>query len=125
MFLTHGNLSLGPFSYITKRFKAFLDPWPGIRSYGMQLLNSYYAISNGGWFGRGLGNSIEKKGYLTEASTDFIFPILVEEIGIIGGILILSVLFFMVLRIFLVAIRARDPFNAMMAYGVGTMFLVQ
>jgi len=124
MFATQGNVPLVP-HYITERFKAFLNPFAGLLSYGTQMANSYFAISNGGWFGRGLGNSIEKKGYLTFASTDFIFPVVVEEIGIIGAFLILGVLFFMILRIMLVGIRARDPFNAMIAIGVGAMLLVQ
>lgn len=123
IFATGGNLIPG--SYMNNRFKAFINPFPGIFSYGRQMANSYYAMSNGGWVGRGLGNSIEKKGYLSEASTDFIFPVTIEELGVIGGILILGVLFFMILRILLVGIRARDPFNSMIAIGVGVMFLVQ
>lgn len=123
LFARNGNLIPG--SYLNNRFKAFVNPFPGIISYGRQMANSYYAISNGGWLGRGLGNSIEKKGYLSEASTDFIFPIVIEELGVIGGIIILGILFFMILRILLVGIRARDPFNAMIAIGAGVMFLVQ
>ena len=71
------------------------------------MANSYYAVSNGGWFGRGLGNSIEKNGFLPEAHTDFIFSIVIEELGLIGGILVLGVLFFMIVRILMVGIRAK------------------
>ena len=89
------------------------------------MINCYYAISNGGWFGRGLGNSIEKKGYLPEAHTDFIFAIVIEELGLIGGIIILGILFFLIMRIFMVGIKAKDPFNSMMAIGVGGILFAQ
>ena len=89
------------------------------------MINGYYAISNGGWFGRGLGNSIQKKGYLPEAHTDFIFAIVIEELGLIGGIIILGILFFLIMRIFMVGIKAKDPFNSMMAIGVGGILFAQ
>ena len=113
------------FGYIAKRFVAFFNPFEDATNAGLQLSNSYYAMSNGGWLGRGLGNSIEKKGYLPEAHTDFAFSIVIEELGLIGASLILAILFFMILRIIVVGIRARDPFNAMMALGIAGMLLVQ
>lgn len=113
------------FGYISKRFAAFFNPFEDATNAGLQLSNSYYAMSNGGWLGRGLGNSIEKKGYLPEAHTDFAFSIVIEELGLIGASLILAILFFMILRIIVVGIRARDPFNAMMALGIAGMLLVQ
>ena len=113
------------FGYIAKRFAAFFNPFEDTTNAGLQLSNSYYAMSNGGWLGRGLGNSIEKKGYLPEAHTDFAFSIVIEELGLIGASLILAILFFMILRIIVVGIRARDPFNAMMALGIAGMLLVQ
>ena len=72
-----------------------------------------------------MGNSIEKRGYLPEAQTDFVFSIVIEEFGFIGASLILALLFFLILRIILVGIRAKDPFNSMMALGVGGMLLTQ
>lgn len=113
------------FGYIAKRFAAFFNPFEDATNAGLQLSNSYYAMSNGGWLGRGLGNSIEKKGYLPETHTDFAFSIVIEELGLIGASLILAILFFMILRIIVVGIRARDPFNAMMALGIAGMLLVQ
>ncbi len=113
------------FGYIAKRFAAFFDPFADLTDAGHQLANSYYAMSNGGWFGRGLGNSIEKNGYLPEAHTDFAFSITMEELGLIGSSLVLALLFFLILRIIVVGIRARNPFNAMMALGVGGMLLMQ
>ena len=61
------------FGYVAKRFSAFFNPFKDLSGSGHQLANSYYAMSNGGWFGLGLGNSIKKRGYLPEAHTDFIF----------------------------------------------------
>lgn len=113
------------FGYVAKRFSAFFNPFADLAGSGHQLANSYYAMSNGGWFGMGLGNSIEKRGYLPEAQTDFVFSIVIEEFGFIGASLILALLFFLILRIILVGIRAKNPFNSMMAIGIGGMMLVQ
>lgn len=113
------------FGYVAKRFSAFFNPFNDLSGSGHQLANSYYAMSNGGWFGLGLGNSIEKRGYLPEAHTDFVFSIVIEELGFFGASLILALLFFLILRIILVGIRAEDPFNSMMALGIGGMFLTQ
>ncbi|MGT2910595.1 FtsW/RodA/SpoVE family cell cycle protein [Streptococcus cameli] len=113
------------FGYVAKRFSAFFNPFEDATNAGLQLANSYYAMSNGGWFGRGLGNSIEKNGYLPEAHTDFAFSIAIEELGFIGASLILAILFFLILRIINVGMRAKDAFNAMVAFGVAGMLLIQ
>ena len=113
------------FGYVAKRFSAFFNPFNDLSGAGHQLANSYYAMSNGGWFGLGLGNSIEKQGYIPEAHTDFVFAIVIEELGFVGASLILALLFFLILRIILVGIRAKNPFNSMMAIGIGGMILVQ
>ncbi|WEV45581.1 FtsW/RodA/SpoVE family cell cycle protein [Streptococcaceae bacterium ESL0687] len=126
--LTGGNLFGGPlarFSYINKRLVAFLNPFEDLSDAGHQMANSYYAISNGGWFGRGLGNSVQKKGYLPEASTDFVYSIVIEEFGVILAIVILALLFFLILRIMQVGIKSKDPFNSMMCIGVAALFLMQ
>ncbi|MGT2866737.1 cell division peptidoglycan polymerase FtsW [Streptococcus fryi] len=120
------NFSTLPlFAHIAKRFKAYFDPFGDRLNDGLQMSHSYYAMSNGGWFGLGLGNSIEKQGYLPEAQTDFVFSIVIEEFGLIGAGLILALVFFLILRILLVGIKARNPFNSIMALGIGGMFLVQ
>lgn len=113
------------FGYVAKRFSAFFNPFKDLTDSGHQLANSYYAMSNGGWFGLGLGNSIEKKGYLPEAQTDFVFSIVIEELGLLGAGLILALVFFLILRILLVGIKSTKPFNAMMALGVGSLMLMQ
>ena len=126
--LTGGNIIPSVFSsitYVNKRFVAFANPFQDTGDSGHQMINGYYAMSNGGWFGRGLGNSIEKKGYLPEAHTDFVFAIVIEELGLIGAMIILGLIFFLIMRIFMVGISAKDPFNSMMAIGVAGMFFAQ
>src|SRR5699024_11703155 len=66
------------------RFVSFLIPFGNASGSGSQLVNSYYAISNGGVFGSGLGNSVQKMGYLPEPNTDFIMSITSEELGLVG-----------------------------------------
>ncbi|MGX7351089.1 FtsW/RodA/SpoVE family cell cycle protein [Enterococcus canis] len=113
------------FQYIARRFEVVHNPFIDEKDAGHQMVNSYYAIFNGGLFGRGLGNSIQKKGYLPEAHTDFMFSIVVEELGLIVSLILLGLLVFLIARIFLVGVRAKDPFNALMCIGLGAMFLIQ
>lgn len=113
------------FGHVAKRFAAFFNPFKDLTDSGLQMAHSYYAMSNGGWFGRGLGNSIEKNGYLPEAHTDFVFSIVIEEFGLIGAGLILALVFFLILRILNVGLKAKDDFNSMLALGIGAMLLVQ
>ncbi|KXT77099.1 Cell division protein FtsW [Streptococcus sp. DD10] len=113
------------FGYVANRFSAYFNPFADLEGAGHQLANSYYAMSNGGWFGLGLGNSIEKRGYLPEAQTDFVFSIVIEEFGFVGASLILALLFFLILRIILVGMRAKNAFNAIMSFGIGGMLLMQ
>lgn len=79
---------------------------------------------NGGWFGLGLGNLIEKCGYLLEVYIDFVFLIVIEEFGFVGVSLILVFVFFLILWIILVGICVKNFFNFMMVIGVGGMMLV-
>ena len=113
------------FGYVAKRFAAYFNPFKDLTDSGLQLSHSYYAMSYGGGVGLGLGNSIEKTGYLPEATTDFVFSIVIEELGLIGAGLILALLFFLILRIMIVGVKARNPFNSMMALGVGALMLMQ
>ncbi|KRL14181.1 FtsW/RodA/SpoVE family cell cycle protein [Schleiferilactobacillus perolens] len=112
-------------SYQFKRLLAFFTPFKLENSGGRQLVNSYYAISNGGFFGVGLGNSIQKKGYLPEPYTDFIMSITTEELGIIGAIIILSILTFLICRIILVGVRSRSAYRSLLCYGIGAWLFIQ
>jgi len=111
-------------THVISRFAVFRNPFLYEYDEGHQLVHGYYALFNGGLFGRGLGNSIQKKGFLQFAHTDYAFAIVVEELGLIVAILILGVLFYMVARIFLVGIRSKDPFNSLMCIGIGSLFLI-
>lgn len=113
-------------AHVASRFAVFLNPFKDEFGDGHQLVNGYYAMFNGRLFGLGLGNSIQKKGFLSfAASTDFIFAIVVEELGLIGAICILGLLLFLVGRILLIGIRSNDAFNSMICLGVGSLFLIQ
>ena len=89
------------------------------------MVNSYYAIHNGGLFGVGLGNSMQKRGYLPEPYTDFILSITAEELGVIGAIVIITLLFFLMWRIMEVGIHADSQFNALVCFGVVTMIFTE
>lgn len=116
------NSSLG---YIIRRFTAVFDPFKYENSSGKQLVNSFYAVSNGGLFGRGIGESIQKRGYLPEPYTDFILSIISEELGVIGVTVVLCLLAWMILRIFLIGIRAKSTYAMYFCYGIGTFFAVE
>ncbi|MDM8272222.1 FtsW/RodA/SpoVE family cell cycle protein [Ligilactobacillus salivarius] len=111
--------------YMYKRFEGYFDPFTYATTSGKQLVNSFYAISNGGLFGVGLGNSIQKRGYLPEPYTDFILAIIAEELGFIGVLVVLGLLFFIILRIILIGIRSNNTFNTLVCYGVATFFTVE
>lgn len=123
-FLYKVNGNVIPGHYTNARFKAMVDPFNGLDSYGHQIANSYYAVVNGGWFGRGLGNSIQKNGFLPEAHTDFIFSIILEELGVIGGTLVLALFFFLTIRILDVGLKANDSFNSMICIGMSGMLIM-
>lgn len=85
---------------------------------GNQICNAYIAVNNGGLFGKGLGNSTQKYLYLPEAHTDFIFAIVLEECGLLIGILILVLYFILLARIIIIGKRAINNMGAVMCYGV-------
>ena len=85
---------------------------------GYQLCNSFIAFKNGGLSGQGIGESTQKYLYLPESYTDFIFPIIVEECGLIVGIIILVIFLIILFRIIKVAKKADNLHNALISYGV-------
>ena len=102
------------------RFVDFGNPCSEEKFYtsGNQLCNGYNAINNGNWKGLGLGDSTQKYLYLPEAYTDFIFAIIVEELGFIGGTITLIVMFICLWRIYLIGRNAPDPYGRLVCYGV-------
>ena len=115
-------------AYRLARLKAFIDPWQDPFNSGYQLIQSLIAFGRGEWFGVGLGSSVQKLFYLTQAHTDFIFAIAAEELGLLFSLLIASVFFFFVRRAFGIAAcaqQSRKYFAAYMAYGIGLLIGIQ
>ncbi|WLT01204.1 FtsW/RodA/SpoVE family cell cycle protein [Lactobacillus helsingborgensis] len=112
-------------SYQYRRFLSFLHPFELEQKGGAQLVNSYYAIHNGGLLGVGLGNSMQKRGYLPEPYTDFILAIIAEEIGVIGALLVLGLIFYLIFSIMEVGNKASTQFNALVCFGIATIIFTQ
>ncbi|EOI01852.1 hypothetical protein UAY_01260 [Enterococcus moraviensis ATCC BAA-383] len=113
------------FSYLVTRFEVMQNPFIDPTGKGFQTSNAYYAMHNGGFFGRGLGNSIQKKGFLPAADTDFIFAICIEELGLIFSLVILFLVFFMVGRLFLLAIKSKILYYSYLYIGCGMLLCLQ
>lgn len=114
--------------YRLARLTTFLNPWANQFDSGYQLTQSLIAFGRGGWFGVGLGESIQKLFYLPEAHTDFLFAVLTEELGLIGGlfmVLLFSVLVWRALRIGQRCFNAGRRFSAYLAYGIGLNIALQ
>lgn len=107
------------------RLYSFLDPFAYAQKEGYQLINSYFAIANGGLKGLGLGQGIQKYGYLPEAHTDFIMAVIAEELGLFGVSFVLILLSFIVLRGFVIARRCPDAFGSLLAIGISAMIGIQ
>jgi cell division protein FtsW len=104
--------------YRVDRIVGFLDPWGNASGEGYQLIQGYYALSNGGLFGVGLGASRARWFYLPNAHTDFIFAIIGEEAGLIGGLTVIGLYVALALAGWAVAARAPDRFGRMVAAGL-------
>jgi cell division protein FtsW len=104
--------------YRAARFDAFLDPYADPSGDGYQLLQGYYALGNGGVFGVGLGASRARWFYLPNAHTDFIFAIIGEETGLIGGLTVIGLFIALAVAGWVVASRAPDGFGRMVAAGI-------
>ncbi|MEC3795826.1 putative lipid II flippase FtsW [Bacillus velezensis] len=112
-------------SYRVKRLVSFTNPFGDTNGDGYQLIQSYFAISGGGFFGRGLGNSVEKMNYLPEAHTDFIMAVISEELGIFGVLIVLGLYFALMLLGVKTAVRADDPFGKLLAIGITFQLMFQ
>lgn len=107
------------------RLTSFLNPFDDAQVSGFQIINGYIAIGSGGISGRGLGNSIQKLGYLPEPQTDVIMAIISEEVGVLGSLIVIGGLGFIVLRALAIALKAKDPHARMLAAGIGSMIGIQ
>ena len=92
---------------------------------GYQTLQGLYAIGSGGLFGRGLGNSVQKLGFLPEAQNDMIFSIICEELGLMGASLVIGLFLILIWRFFVIATSAKDLTGALIATGAMAHMMIQ
>ena len=107
-----------------ERIISFIDPWSDPWGSGYQLTLSLMSIGRGDWFGVGLGQGLMKMGYLPDAHTDFIFSVIVEEMGILGGFAIISLLFGLSFRLFFIGRESflrKNFFGFYFSFGVGLL----
>ncbi len=112
-------------AYRAARIEAFLDPYSDSAGNGYQVIQGYYALGNGGVFGVGLGASRARWFYLPNAHTDFIFAIIGEETGLIGGLTVIGLFIVLALTGWMVASRAPDRFGRMVAAGITVWLSLQ
>ncbi len=111
--------------YRLQRIFAYLDPWSDPLGAGFQIIQSLYAIAPGGVFGVGFGNSIQKSFYLPEPQTDFIFAIILEELGFIGGVAIIILYLIFLLTSLKISYHAVDLFGKFLALGITLTIFIQ
>lgn len=111
--------------YRLLRLSAFLDPWASPKDEGYQLIQSLYALGNGGWFGTGLFRSRQKYRFLPFSESDFILSIIGEELGFIGILMLFAAAVFLIWRGIRVATRAKDFFSFLLASGITAIYAVQ
>ncbi len=111
--------------YRLSRLSAFLDPWENPKGEGYQLIQSLYALGNGGWFGTGLFQSRQKYRFLPFAESDFILSIIGEELGFIGILVLFAISFLLIFRGVRIAARAEDFFSMLLASGITLVYGIQ
>lgn len=111
--------------YQMDRINAWLDPVQYASDEGYQILQGLYAIGSGGLFGRGLGQSVQKLGFLPEAQNDMIFGIICEELGLFGAALVIALFVMMIWRLMFIANNAPDFVGSMVVTGVMAHMAIQ
>ncbi len=112
-------------NYQLGRINVWLDPESYSQEGGFQVLQGLYAIGSGGLFGKGLGQSIQKMGFVPEAQNDMIFSIICEELGLFGGVSVILIFVFMIYRFLVIASNAPDLFGSMLVVGVMAHIAIQ
>lgn len=104
--------------YRWRRIIAFLDPWAVPETDGYHVIQSLFSFAGGGWMGQGLGNGVQKLGYLPEDTTDFIFAVICEELGLSGAILV-AIAYLVILGVgYSGARRCDNAFGRLLAFGI-------
>lgn len=111
--------------YRLKRLMSFLDPWADPRGDGYQLIQSLLALGSGGFLGLGFGMSRQKAYYLPEPHNDFIFSVIAEETGFLGGIILITLFCILIWRGVVIAIRCKDNFGTLLAMGITSVIAIQ
>jgi cell division protein FtsW len=111
--------------YRRARLFSFIDPWSDPQNAGFQTVQAMIALGSGGFFGVGLGESVQKIYYLPEASTDMIFAIIGEELGLVGAMGVMGAFVVLGYAGFNVALRCRDPFGKRLAAGLTALLCGQ
>ncbi len=114
---------LGLESYRLERLAIWRNPEAYEKGY--QTLQGLYAIGSGGLFGRGLGKSVQKLGFVPEAQNDMIFSIICEELGLVGAAFIIVLFLILIWRFFVIATHAKDLFGALIATGAMAHIMIQ
>ena len=112
-------------AYQLERIDIWKDPEAYPQTGGWQVLQGLYAIGSGGLFGRGLGESIQKLGFIPEAMNDMVFSIICEELGLFGALCVLLLFMFMVWRFMVIANNAPDLLGALIVVGVMAHIAIQ
>jgi len=111
--------------YRISRLMSFTKPFEDAQGSGHQLVQSLYALTSGGFTGRGLGMSRLKAYWLPEANNDFIFAVIVEELGFIGGMVLILLILILIARGIRIALTAKDTFGRLLAMGITAVFALQ
>lgn len=111
--------------YQLTRINVWLDPEAYPTTGGYQVLQGLYAIGSGGLFGKGLGESIQKLGFVPEAQNDMIFSIICEELGLFGAVSVILIFVFIIYRFMIIASNAPDLFGALIVVGVMAHIAIQ
>ena len=111
--------------YRWKRIVAFWNPWAYPEREGYHMIQSLMAFATGGVLGKGLGRGIQKLGYLPEDTTDFIFAVIAEELGLFGAMLTIALYLGILYVAWNAARQAKDAFGRLLAFGIGTTIAVQ
>jgi len=110
--------------YKLMRILTFLEPEKDLQGAGYQIHQSMITLGNGGFFGRGLGGSIEKNLFLPDMHTDFIFSVVGEELGFIGAVVLLSLYLYLFIRGIKIALRAPDVFGNLLGIGLSSCLFI-
>lgn len=118
-------IMIGVTGYQGRRFESWLNAWGDPKDAGYQVVQSLYAIGDGGLFGVGLGNSKQKITHLPMSDTDYIFSIICEEFGFVGGAIVVGLYFAYAYFGIKIAMEAEDSFGAYLAAGVTCLVVLQ